>query len=125
MSDRNSAGQASADSAPGGALGGGSEQQVQIPVIPYLPEDVRIEFADGLSVSHSEHHFIISFLQLQYPILSGEQLLEAAPDMTVRNRCIARIAVAAGRLPVFIDVLQRQVEKQRADTGAPETHETE
>jgi hypothetical protein len=81
---------------------------------PFLPEDVKLEFADGLNVIYTGHEFILSFMQIQYPLVSRppteEEIREMAP---VKQKCIARVVVPATRMEEFVGVLQQNLEKAR------------
>ncbi|MDQ3919845.1 MAG: DUF3467 domain-containing protein [Acidobacteriota bacterium] len=75
-----------------------------IPVEVFIPEDQYIDYADAFVINHTEEEFILSFLQLQFPIaISQEQLDKIKSAETV---CIARIALTPKRLRILIQALQ-------------------
>jgi len=72
---------------------------------------------------HTAHEFVISFLQMQAPLVFEESDLNKVE--TLKSKCVSRIIVSPARIPSFIDVLiknwgrytenmQRQEEAQNA-----------
>jgi hypothetical protein len=98
------------------------QKQVEhfIPIDWVFPEDIVSRYATNLVVQHYEHEFIISFFELKRPIMLGEpdeiaakfQELESAPA-----ECVARVIVAADRMPEFIAVLQGNLDKYLEKKG--------
>jgi Protein of unknown function (DUF3467) len=80
-------------------VGGTVNYEVEV----YIPPDIVAHYADNLSVTHTEYEFIISFLQLQPPILLEGN--EQPQDEKVLTKCLARIAVNPARIPLFIETL--------------------
>ena len=80
-----------------------------VPVVPYIPDDLVLQFSDGVNVKHTGNEFIISFLQLEHPIASTEE--EMGKIESVRNKCVARVVVTPKGMASLIDVLQRNFEK--------------
>ena len=84
------------------------------PIEWYFPEDITSRYATNLVVQHSEHEFIISFFEVERPVVVGppEYVEARLKEITsVRANCIARIIVAAERMPEFVRVLQLNLEK--------------
>lgn len=79
--------------------GGGT---LNIEIIPFVPPDLVTHYADNLNVIHTETEIIVSFLQLQPPIL-----LQEKPDasMKVQSKCVARVVFSPAKMPTFIDAL--------------------
>lgn len=88
------------------------------------PKDIRIEYgeAERLSAQYATHmtvqvtpvEFILSFYQVFPPLFSGpetEQREQMAKTDKVEARCVARVAVAAPRIPEFIRVLGEQAKR--------------
>jgi hypothetical protein len=80
-----------------------------VPIQWHFPDDIASRYATNLVVQHTEHEFSISFFEVRPPILLGSpediqaalQRVESVPAV-----CVARIIVAAERMPEFIRVLQ-------------------
>lgn len=80
-----------------------------VPVEWHFPNDIVSRYATNLVVQHSEHEFTISFFEVRPPILLGsaEQVQAALQQIeSIPAICIARIIVAAERMPEFVQVLQ-------------------
>lgn len=66
-------------------------------------------YATHIVVQHTEHEFIISFFEVQPPVLLGmPEEIEARLEQieSIRADCVARVIVAAERMPEFVRVLQ-------------------
>jgi hypothetical protein len=86
----------------------------RLPIEWYYPEDIISRYATNMVVQHTEHEFIISFFEIQPPVVLGEiEAREAQLDKieSVRANCIARVIVAPERLAEFIQVLQDNWDK--------------
>ncbi len=74
------------------------------------------QYATNLVVQHTEHEFIISFFRASPPIML-EPLEEAKARALelgkVRAECVARIVVAPGRMPEFVEVLQQNLARYK------------
>lgn len=94
-----------------------------LPLEWHVPEDVSSRYATNLIVQHSEHEFIISFFEAVPPLVLGEpeevrtQLEKLG---TIQARCVARVIVAAGRMPEFVRVLQGNLENYLSKFGDSE-----
>ncbi len=97
---------------------------MMLPVEFYVPEGIVSRYATNLVVQHTEHEFIVSFYEVQPPLLLGtpEENKAALEHLgEVRATCVARIIIAAGRMAEFVKVLQDNVatyEKKRAEEGS-------
>jgi hypothetical protein len=94
-----------------------------LPLVWRVPEDISTRYATNLVVQHSEHEFIISFFEAIPPLLIGEPAeiraeLEKLGD--IEARCVARVVVAAKRMPEFVRVLQQNLEKYLSTSGDSE-----
>lgn len=89
------------------------EEIFALPIEWHVPESVGCAYATGLVVQHTEHEFILNFFRAQPPIAVGSpDQIRAQMEHTesVRAECVARVVVAAGRMPEFMAVLQRNLE---------------
>jgi len=89
----------------------------QLPIEWYFPEDIISRYAMNLVVQHSEHEFIISFFEVERPLVFGppEQVGARLKEIkSVRAKCVARIIVAAERMPEFVRVLQANLDSYLA-----------
>jgi hypothetical protein len=83
-----------------------------IPVDWHIPEDLPILFVNNMTIQFTEHEFILTFYELAPPPLLGplaEQKLEQMEKVSAV--AVARIAVAAGRLPGFIKAMTHNLER--------------
>jgi hypothetical protein len=97
-----------------------AEQEIKgiyVPIEWHAPEDLISRYANNILVQHEEHEFIISFFEIRPPLLLGSpEEIKAKLEQTesVRAECVARIIVAADRMPSFIEALQGNLEKYLA-----------
>jgi len=75
-----------------------------VPIMVVVPEDQFIDYADAFTISHSHEEFVVSFLQLQYPIVTSREQLDAVNS--IDSVCVARVALTPRRLIALIDALQ-------------------
>lgn len=91
-----------------------SEEGRVVPINWYFPENIVSRYATNLLVQHSEHEFIISFFETRPPVLLGPpEEVKARLDQidSVRAECVARIIIAAERMPEFVQVLRDNLER--------------
>jgi len=99
---------------------------VALPIEWYIPESITSHYTTNYVVQHTEHEFIISFFEVPTPILLGppDEVRNAARQMeSVRATCVARVVIAAGRMPDFVRILQENLETYRARFGQEEHDE--
>lgn len=77
------------------------------PVRPYLPEGMEILLADGLYVSYQHGSFILSFVQVEHPLVTTPE--EASEIKVVRSRCVGRFAISPERIGAMVQVLREQI----------------
>jgi len=84
-------------------------QERRIPVQWHIPDDFVGRYATNMQVHHSEHEFVLSFFEAQMPALSGspDEVSAQLQELdSIRADCVARITVAASRMPEFLKALQ-------------------
>lgn len=77
----------------------------------YVPDDMQILFTDGISVVYDRGAYIVSFLQVDYPILRSQKQADQVSE--VRKKCVARLAFTPERMALVVEVLQRSTERER------------
>jgi hypothetical protein len=80
-----------------------------IPVVPYIPEDMQVVFADGMYITNHEGMFIISFVQTEHPLIQG-RTVESGVDQ-VRSKCVARIALSPRTLSSTVVVMKDMLDQ--------------
>lgn len=96
---------------------------VMLPIEWQLPEGTISRYANNIVVQHTEHEFILSFFEIQPPLLLGspeEQAAKLVALGAVRAECVARIIMSPSRIQSFIEVLQRNYENYSARTQREE-----
>jgi len=71
-------------------------------------------YATNMVAQVTDHEYIISFFELYPPLLVGtpEEVSEQATGMNnVTANCLARIVIAADRMPGIVDALQSIVSR--------------
>ncbi len=94
-----------------------------IPIEWRIPENFVSRYATNLVVQGSEHEFIISFFEIRPPMILGspdEQRATLQQIQSVPAECVARIVVAAERMPEFVKVLQEQLAQYLSRKSKPE-----
>lgn len=85
-----------------------SEAVVNVPIEWHVPDGLMTPFASNMVVQIVENLFKLSFFEIKPPI----QLDKSAPVPTkVRADYVAGVIVTPDKLPKFIEVLQRQLDK--------------
>lgn len=88
-------------------------EQIAVPIDWHVPEDLTCQYATNLVVQHTDHEFMISFFRAAPPLIIGtpeEQKAQLEELGRVRADCVARIIIAPGRMPEFVQVLQNSLE---------------
>ncbi len=89
----------------------------QAQLIFNIPEEAMGHYATNMLVQRSEHEYILTFFEAKAPVI----LDPSQPFPTqVRADYVCRIIVAAGRMPDFVEVLQRSLVPQRPSLIAKE-----
>jgi hypothetical protein len=97
---------------------------LEVPIEWYVPESIISQYATNLVVQRSEHEYIISFFDTKPPLIIGVPSKEALDNLkSVRAECVARIIVAAARMPGFVKALQTNLERAVSKTTADEAKE--
>lgn len=97
-------------------------EQVQLPIDWHISSEVITRYANNLVVQNTGFEFVVSFFETIPPIILGEPSTEQLEKLeSIRSECIARVVIAAERMPSFLEVLKtnydRHVERrQREDT---------
>lgn len=90
---------------------------VTVKVENVLPENVPAYYSDAVTVLHSAHEFVISFLQTEFPLaLSKEELQQIK---VVKRKCIARVFMTPAQFEAFTKVCTDQVDKYIASYRKP------
>jgi uncharacterized protein DUF3467 len=79
----------------------------------YIPDDLVSRYATNFIVQHGEHEFILSFFDIQLPILLGpstEVKTQIEQLRSVRANCVGQIIIAAERMPELIRILQENLQ---------------
>jgi hypothetical protein len=99
------------------------ERSRAVPVEWHFPDDIVSRYSTNLVVQHTEHEFSISFFEVRPPIILGspEQVQAALQRIeSIPAVCVARIIVAAERMPEFVRVLQDNLTQYQAKSGTSE-----
>jgi len=88
-------------------------EQVKLKLEWRIPEGLAGRYATNMVVQRTEHEFVLSFFEVYPPMVIGspdEIKTQLEQLETVRAECIARIIVAASRMPEFVEVLQKNLQ---------------
>lgn len=79
-----------------------------IPIDWRTPESTVSRYATNLVIQRTENEYVLSFFEVLPPIILGETQKKLD---SVTAECVARIIVAAGKMPDFVNVLQEHLRK--------------
>jgi len=85
-----------------------------VPVEMQFPDGLSTKYATNMVVQHTEHEFMIFFFEVHSPFLIGtpeEQKKVLQETKTVKSECVARIVVAAKRMPDFVEAFQTNLKQ--------------
>jgi hypothetical protein len=85
------------------------EKNVQIPIEWRYPDYTISRYATNLIVQKTPHEYILSFFEVHPPLILGAESIDKLES--VAADCVARIIVAAGKMPDFVAVLQEQLKR--------------
>jgi hypothetical protein len=98
------------------------EQPKRVPIDWHYPDGLVSRYADNLVVQHTPDAFVLSFFEVQPPLLTGspeEKQARLQHIETVRAECVARVIVPPGQIESIIRVLQENADTyQRAARAA-------
>lgn len=89
-----------------------------IPIEWHCSDKIESKYATNLIVQRAEHEFIISFFEILPPILLGppeEQSAHLRELDSVRAECVARVIVAADKMPDFVRALHDNLSRTSDD----------
>lgn len=90
------------------------DQSQVLPVEWNVPEDMVARYATNMVVQRLENEFLISFFEIRPPIILGEpaEVIKKYQQMkSVTANCVARIIVAAEKMPSFVNALETSVKR--------------
>lgn len=96
-------------------------KELEIPIEWYVPDSIVSQYATNMVIQHFEHEFIISFFDTKPPLIVGVPSKEVLESLkSIRAECVARIVVAAARMPGFVNALQTNLEKSLSKKASQE-----
>jgi len=99
------------------------KESITLPIEWHIPEGLKSQFATNLVIQHTDQEFIISFFEIEKPVLLGspdevKSKLEVIGKM--RANCVARIIVTPKRMEEFIKAMQTNLDKFHSRTEKKE-----
>lgn len=99
---------------------------INIPLRWHIPDNIVSRYATNMTIQEGENEFIISFFEVIPPILLGppDARAKKIKDLKEINaECVARVIVAADKLPSFIDAMQSNLEIYKARVATDEAED--
>lgn len=87
------------------------KKKILVPIEWNIPQGIITPFATNMIVQLLEDEFKVSFFESKPPIQLDPS---APPPDKVRADYVAGVIISANRLPKFIEVLQRQLDRYRS-----------
>lgn len=84
----------------------GKDQEIEmrsVPVTPFMPDDMRAEYADVFNVFFTDYDFTITFLQSQAPLIFKDEDWDVVEKVKVLS--VARVVVPPHIIPRIINIL--------------------
>lgn len=97
-----------------------AQEGLSIPLTWNVPPGLVSRYATNFVVQHSDHEFAIYFFEALPPLLIGEpsevkrQLQQIG---SISANCVAKVIVAAERMPQLIALLQNNLQVYRTRKG--------
>lgn len=88
-------------------------ESVNVPLDFHIPKGLISRYATNMTIQQGENEFIISFFEVIPPILLGtpeDRAKKISAMKEIRAECVARLIVAADKLPSFIGAMQSNLE---------------
>jgi hypothetical protein len=85
-----------------------SNKAVAVPIEWYVPDGMITPLASNMVVQVVEDIFKVSFFGIDYPIQIDESM---PPPSKIRATCIASVFITPGKMPKFIEALQKNFDK--------------
>lgn len=96
---------------------GGDSPTIGIEYI--VPPDLPLLYSDNLNIIHTQTEFVVSFLQVQPPIIKSDE--DWANIKTIQSKCVARIVIPPAKMPLLLQVFmmnwKRYTEKYLGEVG--------
>jgi len=102
------------------------EGQIKLPIQWNLPEGLTSRYATNIVVQRGENEFIVSFFEVIPPIALGtpeQRITQLEAVESVTAECVARVIIAADKMPGFIEALQENLGSYRARPTEPQEEE--
>jgi len=82
----------------------GEDETITVQIVPHIPEDSRLIFADNVAVQHTPTEFTITFAQVRQPLVQKSSEYEGMT--TIRADVVARIVITPAKMVEFIKAVQ-------------------
>ena len=82
-----------------------------------FPENIQSRYANNVLVQIGPHEFVISFFEMQLPMLLGtpEENKEKLEEMeSIRAECVSKIILSPELVPGLISALQTELERYQS-----------
>jgi len=92
--------------------------EIILPVNWHFPESIQSRYANNVLVQAGRFEFVISFFEMQLPMLSGtpeENKAKLKEIGSIQAECVSKIIVSPEVVPGLINALQTELEKYRSE----------
>ena len=96
---------------------GETQEKIGVPIEWRVPDSIVTRYANQMVAQFQEGEFIISFFEVRAPVLLGtpeERRAQLMKLNSVPAECVARIVVAAERMPEFVNALKMNLDRYSA-----------
>ena len=97
-----------------------TQDEKQVPIVVIGLDEEPILFSNQFYIQHHQTEFILTFCQIQPPLLVGttEQIQQQAEHVTsVPAKAVARIGLTSQRMMELVRVLQENLQKYERARG--------
>lgn len=87
---------------------------ITLPIDWHVPEGLHSQYANNVLVQSGRYEFIISFFEVQIPLLSGspeENKAKLQAMESIRADCVSKVVISPDLVQGLIDALQTELDK--------------
>lgn len=94
------------------------DSQIAVRLNHIFPSGLPTHAVQMMTVQNTEHEFFLSFYSVLFPPITGsdenrESLISELAEVGVNATCVARLSIAPGRIPEFINALEENLRRWR------------
>lgn len=91
------------------------DEPIQLPIEWNIPENMIAKYATNMVVQTEKEEFILSFFQIKPPLFfnAEDRDKKMKDNAAVKAECIVRLIISPERLPRYIKLLQKAMDRHQ------------